>query len=279
MNWTNYHGHCNFCDGHGDPEDYVNLALQFHMSAIGFSSHAPVPFESFWNMPLDKLQDYLNEIHRLKTLYQEHIEIWCGLEIDYVDKVVSPSDNAFALANLDYTIGSVHYLNRFEDGTYWAIDGSFSSFRKGLELLYQGDIRKAVADYFEAQHLMLTNSNPDIIGHIDKIRMHNQTEFLFDENESWYQDSMYRLLEHISQKGCIVEINTKSFQKNGILFPDLKYLKRISELKIPLVINSDAHYPGDLISGFDFVVNRLRKEGIRDVAVLKQGEWRLTSIH
>ena len=66
MQLSNYHSHCTFCDGRSTPEDFVKFAISHGFRAYGFSSHSPLPFETFWNMSKDDMPEYLAEIDRLK---------------------------------------------------------------------------------------------------------------------------------------------------------------------------------------------------------------------
>jgi|SRR3972149_2121193 len=84
MNWTNYHTHSFYCDGSDNLEEYVKKAIDRKMPVIGFSSHASVPFPTGWNMNVIELPDYLNEIEALKVKYNNDIQIYKGLEIDYL---------------------------------------------------------------------------------------------------------------------------------------------------------------------------------------------------
>jgi len=96
---------------------------------------------------------------------------------------------------------------------------------------------------------------------------------LFDEKASWYRDEVRDILETISRTNCIVEINTKSFSRNGLLFPGEEYFQWLKELKIPVVINSDAHFPEHLLDGFKEVAGMLNYQGIHEVVVLQNGSW------
>jgi histidinol-phosphatase (PHP family) len=87
---ANYHTHCHFCDGQGELESYVVEAINKNMCAIGFSSHAPVPFKSDWHMQSDDLDKYLSEIDSLKKRYKE-IKIYSGLEVDYIPGQINPN--------------------------------------------------------------------------------------------------------------------------------------------------------------------------------------------
>jgi histidinol-phosphatase (PHP family) len=273
MSWTNYHGHCHYCDGKGEPESYVKWAIEAKMPALGFSSHAPVPFESFWNMPHERLNSYLGEIDRLKLKYADKITIHKSLEVDYVEGLMGPRTEFTNSLNLDYVIGSVHFLGQRENGEYWAIDGSFDSFTIGLREIFGDDIKKAVHEFYYQQKQMVIHQTPDIIGHLDKIKMHNKHQPLFDETASWYKDEVRAMLENISRTNCIVEINTKSYSRNGLLFPGEEYFEWLKELKIPVVINSDAHFPEHLLDGFKEVAGMLKYHGIDEVIVLQNGKW------
>ena len=86
MQLSNYHSHCTFCDGRSTPEDFIKFAVAHGFRAYGFSSHSPLPFETFWNMSKDDMPEYLTEIERLKKKYSDRLEIYVGLEIDFLDE-------------------------------------------------------------------------------------------------------------------------------------------------------------------------------------------------
>src|SRR5688572_28869408 len=126
--WTNYHTHSNYCDGKENPEKYIEQAIKLKMPALGFSSHAPLPFDCLWSMPSESLDDYHTFLDNAKK--NPLIEIYKGLEVDYIPGVISPADFS---AQLDYTIGSVHFVEQFNNGIGWEIDGPHLLFLQGLE--------------------------------------------------------------------------------------------------------------------------------------------------
>ena len=73
MQLSNYHSHCTFCDGRSTPEDFIKFAVAHGFRAYGFSSHSPLPFETFWNMSKDDMPEYLTEIERLKKKYSDRL--------------------------------------------------------------------------------------------------------------------------------------------------------------------------------------------------------------
>lgn len=90
-NLTNYHSHSLYCDGRAGMEDFVRFALSEGFTSYGFSSHAPLPFSTAWTMEWDIMDDYLSEFHRLKEKYAGRIELYIGLEIDYLNEASNPS--------------------------------------------------------------------------------------------------------------------------------------------------------------------------------------------
>ena len=86
-NLTNYHSHSLYCDGRAGMEDFVRFAISEGFTSYGFSSHAPLPFSTAWAMEWDRMDDYLAEFHRMKKKYARKIELYLGLEIDYLNAV------------------------------------------------------------------------------------------------------------------------------------------------------------------------------------------------
>ena len=110
MQLSNYHSHCTFCDGRSTPEDFIKFAVAHGFRAYGFSSHSPLPFETFWNMSKDDMPEYLTEIERLKKKYSDRLEIYVGLEIDFLDESYNASIPYFR--NLPSTFFRSHSLLR-----------------------------------------------------------------------------------------------------------------------------------------------------------------------
>ena len=278
MRWRNYHGHCNYCDGRGTIEEFVLKAIELDMAAIGISSHAPVPFETAWTMPGDKLEDYIKEIKFLKEKYKDDIDVLMSLEVDYIPGVADPGSSLVKSCGLDYVIGSIHFMGLLNDGVYWAIDGAFSELERGLNEVYNGDSKKVVQEYYRLQREMIHNSAPDIIGHMDKIKMHNKKNLLFDESATWYRDELRHTFEVIKEYGTIVEINTKALFRSDMLFPGQDCFMWLKEMDIPVTINSDAHQPDLLLVGFEEVSTMLKEAGIKYLHEFIGGGWKPVKI-
>lgn len=248
MRLFNLHTHTHFCDGSDQPEAYVKAAIDLNFSTLGFSGHAPMPFENKFAIPTERLSEYIDEIDRLKKKYKGQINIFKSLEFDYIPGVTEDFEILTKKYQLDYNIGSVHLVGNQNTEQFWFTDGgSAVPYDEGLQKNYHGDIRLAVKAYYNQINQMILTQNPDIIGHLDKVKMHNQNRF-FIEDEGWYQEEIDQTLDLIKSKGCIVEVNTRGLYKkrSDSLFPGVEVLKKIKSLQIPITISSDAHHPKEL---------------------------------
>lgn len=276
MQLSNYHSHCDFCDGRSRPEDFVKFAVSHGFRAYGFSSHAPLPFETFWNMSAGDMPEYLAEIARLKNKYREKIEIYCGLEIDFLTTTYNASIPYFRNLPLDYRIGSIHFLpvsETLKEENMVCIDGGFKEFETSVRRYFEGDIRKIVRRFYEASMEMAELGGFDIAGHADKIHMNGGKYPGFDANAPWYRHLFGDYLQLIAEKGIMLEINTKNLRTRNELYPLPQYLPLIRSLKIPVLVNADTHYPDLVNDGRREAFELLKSAGFRTTRELIDGRW------
>src|SRR5512133_1678475 len=228
---TNFHRPTRFSDGSADPVAYVKTAIEEGLTAYGFSCHAPIPFEQKWCLREEDLPVYLETIAALKEEYRNQIELYCGLEIDYIPEKTSVSNFRYLNHQLDYTIGSVHYMDYLEDGTPCNTDGRPEEFKKGLEQIWGNDIRVAVKRYFHLVREMLAYAAPDIVAHIDKIRLHNRDNSLFNPEDTWYRNEISETIERLKKSGSRMETNTRGIYKGGFKepYPSALFIKAALE--------------------------------------------------
>lgn len=281
MQLSNYHSHCTFCDGRSTPEDFVKFAISHGFRAYGFSSHSPLPFETFWNMSKEDVPEYLAEINRLKTKYIDRIEIYTALEIDYLDETYNPSIAYFQDMPLDYRIGSIHFLplsEHLSEENMVCIDGSFADYKASVDRYFEGDISKLVTRYFDSTLKMIEVGGIDIVGHMDKIYMngHKCKGFSFDAD--WYQKPFRAALDLIAEKGLMVEVNTKNLMKKQQVFPRREYLRLLKDMNIPVMVNSDCHYPDLVNDGRAEAFEFLKEAGFKTTRELIKGIWQDVAI-
>jgi len=275
MDYFSFHTHSSFCDGKLSPEDYVLRAIQLGIHSLGFSSHAPMLLDYVWAMNKSNLESYLYEISRLKEKYRNKINIYQSLEIDYIPGISKSFKDWKSDCQLDYTIGSVHLVKAISERDFWFLDGPESNYSRGILELFNGDVKKAVTSYYHQIIDMVQIEKPDVIGHVDKVKMNNKGQF-FSENDVWYVDLLNETLRTIEKSNSIVEVNTRGLykKKSKELFPDSYFLEECFRRNIPVTISSDAHHPDELIAEFDFTRAKLKSIGFEKVSVFENGGWK-----
>jgi histidinol-phosphatase (PHP family) len=280
-NFYNLHTHSKFCDGTGDPEDYVKEALAKEFNTLGFSSHAPVPFKNSFAIKDDQeLLEYCKTIRDLQVKYKDQVSILLGLEIDYIEGITREFNDFRQRYGLDYTIGSVHLVKNGNDDRLWFIDGPrVESYDDGLKNIFGGDIRSAVTTYYRQLNQMVTDQKPDIIGHLDKIKMHNKDRY-FREDETWYQSLVMDLLDTIKETGSVIEVNTRGIYKKRCneLYPGQWILKEIKEKGLPLTLSADAHKPEEIDGYYPEALKILREIGFKSLVCYGESGWKENAI-
>ncbi len=273
MPWTNYHTHCELCDGEKLPLDYTQRAIELGMAGLGFSSHAPVPFDSDWNMKESDQPLYLRLVKEAQAEAYGRLPVFLGMEIDYIPGIVSPADDKWKLLGLDYTIGGVHYLLPDAEGRYRSIDHKPEYLAEDVEKLFGGGWRAMIELYFERVRQMITDAPPDIIAHLDLVKKFNHEHNFFDETASWYRDEIEATLDAVAASGKIMEVNTSRVakDKHPEPYPGYWALERAFQKDISITLSADAHHPDMLTGGFDEVSDRLLQIGFEDLMTLSGG--------
>ena len=272
---SNYHTHTKFCDGTELPIVFAEEAIKQKLKILGFSAHAPLPFSCSWTLPIENYHSYLDSINSLKHKFSEHLEILCGLEVDFIPELWSQIKTLLRPEDLDFFIGSIHFVDKFEDGTPWSVDGSNEEFRKGWIEIFNGDSYKLTHKYFEYTRQMIREMKPPIIGHLDKIKMQHRPDCYISDADPYFRKEIMQTLEEIAVSGCIVEVNTRGMYKRNEkeFYPGKWVLAEMVKLNIPVLINSDAHRPPEVSFLFNEAMHLLRQVGFKQVMMLSKGRW------
>ena len=243
---TNYHTHSLYCDGKEPLPAFVTAAEKLSYTQLGFSSHAPVPFENDFGIKEEEIETYCREIDELQQ--HTHITLLKSLECDFIPGQSKSFDAFRNEHHLDYIIGGVHLVSPPNGDGLWFIDGSKrETYDDGLDRLFGHDVKKAVTRFWEQTFEMIETEHFEIIAHFDKIKMHNQHRF-FEDDEPWYQVLAEKALQLIKRHDLIVEINTRGLYKKrcDAFYPSTILLQKARKLDIPVIISSDAHKSEDL---------------------------------
>jgi len=272
---ANHHTHTVFSDGSAQPEEYVSAAIRAGFDILGFTEHSPLPFENPFSFRQADKEQYLSLVNGLKRDHSADITLHVGMEMDYIPGMSEDFGYFRKAYHLDYLIGSIHLVRPDHGNDLWFTDGPrHETYDEGVKTLFGGDIRKAVTTYFRQMNSMIISQDFEIIGHLDKIRMHNRGRF-FTEDEPWYRSLVDETLGLIKEKGLIAEVNTRGIYKkrSETTYPGLDILKKLNHLKIPVMVNSDAHHPEELDGAYEEAFLLIKGAGIKEVVSLGKSGW------
>ncbi len=219
------HNHTKFCN-HADGEiyEYIERAIKCNIKYFGFSEHAPMNFDEKYRMSFEQMNQYEQNILDARETYKDKIEILLGYEVDYLKGYM---DERVLNADVDYLIGSVHFIDE------WGFDNP--EFIGNYE---HQDIDEIWQKYFNAIEDMANSKLFDIVGHLDLIKI-----FKFVPKKDITEIAKNALLA-IKKADMSIEINVAGLRKPiGEIYPSAVLLKEIKKLDIPITFASDAHKP------------------------------------
>jgi histidinol-phosphatase (PHP family) len=269
-----FHTHTQFCDGKASIDSFCQRAVELNFSAIAFTSHAPVPFNNKYALGFEHLFDYKQAVCEAREKFKNNLDVYLALEADFIPGESISMDEWRRLLKPDFILGSVHFVVNPVTNKKWFIDGVADNYVTGLKDVFDNDVKTGVRLYFEQVREMIISQKPDIIGHIDKIKMNNQDRF-FQTNESWYLDELEQTLQTVKTYGGIVEINGRGIlrEKYHECYPHINGIKRCIELGIPMTLASDSHHPDELDKAYRIAYDIASKSGLKTVKVFQKGEW------
>jgi histidinol-phosphatase (PHP family) len=253
----NFHSHTQFCDGRADMRAFAEAAVAAGFKHYGFSPHSPIPVRSSCNMSRDNVDAYLAEVEYIKAHYPG-TRFYASMEIDYLNDDWGPAIDYFQNMPLDYRIGSVHFIPN-KRGEYVDIDGRYESFAVKMEHDFDNDLRYVVETFYAQSIAMVTAGGFDILGHFDKIGQNANYHCDGVELTPWYEECVQALIAEIEKSGVTIEINTKALAQHKRLFPNERYLAQLLKARVPMVVNSDAHYPNLINAGRPYALSLLTK--------------------
>ena len=275
MKLSNYHSHFKLDDGVGELSEYAEKAINCGLEIIGVSPHAPLPFKNEWTLTNDGLSKYLDLMKDFKASYNEQLEIYTGLEIDFIPGKITPADSDWDNFNLEYKIGSVHSIYDSVSEKDLSVDGPVSELVMLLENRFKGDIRQLIREYFSLEIQMIELGGFDILGHCDLVKKRNKNNRFFDQDEKWYREAALEMLQAASKANVIVEVNTGGLSRKATteVYPSPWMLERCLELNIPLTISSDAHQPKHLDFYFQESIELLKSIGYGEIYFFSGRNW------
>jgi histidinol-phosphatase (PHP family) len=275
MGLTNYHIQTIYCDGENNVEDLILEAINRGFKSIGFSSHCPMPVENTYCMKYEQLAQYCQEVRTLKIKYRNEIQIYLGMEVDYIENVISPASPIVQFQQLDYTIGTVHFLWGKEGNKVYQLDIGTTHFLHTVKEGFHSNPAALIRSYFSAIRRMVETSKPTIVGHFDLIKMHHNGYVVFDSNTEFYENEVEKTLRVIKDNNAILELSTRSFYKGltSDFCPSAAILKQALAMQVPITVTTDAHKLSELDAAMSNAYHMLVELGYTYAYALIDGSW------
>ncbi len=245
------HNHTPLCNhAVGEMDDYIEAAIKSGTKQFGFSDHAPMDFDPKYRMAFSDMQVYEKDVLDAKEKYKDKIEILLGYEVDYLK---GHMDERVLNADVDYLIGSVHFIES------WGFDNP-----EFIGKYKEQDIDEIWQKYFDTIQEMANSKLFDIVGHLDLIKV-----FKFMPNKN-INEMAKDALEAIKEADMTLELNVAGYRKPiREAYPSPSLLKQAYDLGIPITFASDAHKPEQVSMFNDEVIKMARDVGYSECAVYR----------
>ena len=232
------HNHTVYCNhAEGSIDDYLSRAVELGIDIYGFSEHAPMDFDEGYRLGFDQMEAYRRDIEAARRKWQDRIDVRIAYEVDWLP---GHMDERVLNADVDYLIGSVHFIDK------WGFDNP--EFLSGWK---NRDIDEIWEAYFEAIEAMAKSGLFDIVGHFDLIKVF---KYLPKKDIRLMAKGA---LEAIKASGMVLELNAAGLRKPvSEIYPSPMLLEVAYELDIPITFGSDAHAPDQVGFGYESAVKR-----------------------
>ncbi|SFV66208.1 Histidinol-phosphatase [hydrothermal vent metagenome] len=251
------HNHTPLCNhAEGAIEEYIEAAIKRGTKVFGFSDHAPMDFDPKYRMKFEEMQSYEADVKAAKEKYKDKIEILLGYEVDYLE---GHMDERVLYADVDYLIGSVHFIDE------WGFDNP--EFIGHYE---HTDIDAIWQKYFDTVEAMAKTGFFNIVGHLDLIKI-----FKFMPKKDIKEIAKDALLA-IKESNMVLEINAAGYRKPiGEAYPSKELLEVAFALGIDITLASDAHKPDQIGLHNEKVIALAKSVGYQKCAYFRNKEKKI----
>ena len=251
------HNHTTRCNhAEGTIDEYIQRAIGLGIDIYGFSEHAPMDFDEKYRLPLCDMDAYMTDVLNAKERYKNEIEILLGYEVDWLP---GHMDERVLNADVDYLIGSVHFIDK------WSFDNP--EFISGWENRDIDEIWKA---YFEATAAMAASGQFDIAGHLDLIKVF---KYLPKQDVRILASEA---LKAIKTSNMVLELNAAGLRKPiAEIYPSRALLEEAYALDIPITFASDAHSIEQVGFGYEAASTLAKEVGYTQAVTFKDRDKEL----
>jgi len=246
------HNHTPLCNhAEGQISEYIEAAIAKDTKVFGFSDHAPMDFDPAYRMKFEDMKIYEADILKAKEHYKDKIDILLGYEVDYLK---GDMDERVLNADVDYLIGSVHFIEG------WGFDNP-----EFIGKWKEQDVNEVWQKYFDTIEEMAKSRLFDIVGHLDLIKVFN---FMPTQD---INKIAHNALCAIKESGMVLELNVAGYRKPvAEAYPSKTLLSKAYELGIEITFSSDAHKPEQVGLYSDEVIKLAKDVGYTKCTYFKK---------
>jgi histidinol-phosphatase (PHP family) len=242
---------------------YRDAAERVGIAELGVSEHIHRFQQSLavWDHPFWREQA-LDDIDAYCEFVRQETDLRLGLEVDFVPGREDRTQNLIERCELDYVVGSVHFLGEL------AVD--FDRFDIWEASRSPEDVWRR---YFETLAAAARSGMFDILAHPDLVKMWGASRPApAGELRRYYEPA----LEAIAESGIAVEVSTAGLRKPvAEIYPAPAFIEGVLEAGAPIALSSDAHLPEQVGFGYDLALELLETLGVRELAVFERRTRRL----
>ena len=246
---------------------YREAAERHGITELGVSEHIyrfrqalSVWEHSFWRAEAkDDLDDYVGFL-------REDTDLRVGLEADFIVGREDRLANLLDQTELDYVIGSVHFI------------GDQAVDHDGYDIWETNSHRpdEVWRRYFDTLGEAAATGLFDIIAHPDLVKVWGPHRPRPEGDLRRFYD---RAMEGIAETQPAIEVSTAGLRKPvGELYPAVPFLEMCLEAGCPITLSSDAHEPGHVGYGYERALEVLDSLGVRELATFEGRQRRLEPI-
>ena len=256
------HIHTKYCP-HGSRDDfkkYIGNAISIGLNEITFTEHMPFPkgFEDpspgkNSSMDILDIEDYIEDLSKLKEEYKNKIRINIGFEVDYIEGYEREIRRFLDVYGryIDDAIISVHTLK--VNDKYYVIDYRSEEFQNLVDIL--GGIDKVYTKYYEtvkkAVESDLGEHKPKRIGHLNLIRKYCKV-FPYDYSKN---EELKSLVQAIKDNNYELDYNISGKRKEdcGEVYISGYLLDLVKRQDIKMILGSDSHSADEIFCLKEFI--------------------------
>jgi len=248
------HNHTPLCNhAEGEISEYIEVAIAKGTKVFGFSDHAPMDFDPAYRMKFEDMKQYERDVLKAKERYKERIDILLGYEVDYLK---GHMDERVLSADVDYLIGSVHFIEG------WGFDNP-----EFIGKWKEQDVNEVWQKYFDTIEEMAKSRLFDIVGHLDLIKVFN---FMPSKD---INEIAHNALCAIKEADMVLELNVAGYRKPvAEAYPSASLLKQAYDLGIEITFSSDAHKPEQVGLYNDRVIQLAKDIGYKECSYFQNRE-------